>query len=41
MATFPDRELVEDIGLDETTKKITSETIEKTVRKVLAESLRA
>ncbi len=35
MATFPDREPVEDIGLDETIKKLTPERIEKTILKVL------
>ena len=35
MATFPDREPVEDIGLDETIKKLTPENIEKTILKVL------
>ena len=37
MATFPDREPVEDIGLDETIKKLTPERIEKTILKVLNE----
>jgi len=37
MATFPDREPVEDIGLDETIKKLTPEKIEKTIMKVLNE----